>query len=69
MAYELTSQDQLYSQAVNAIKAIKLSNQRLAKDPNPLQEALIVSEAQTKVEAWLNKMDNRYLEPQTAFKI
>ena len=43
MAYELTSVNQLYADAVAAIKTIKMSNLRLAKDCSLEQEGLIAS--------------------------
>ena len=69
MAYELTSVNQLYADAVAAIKTIKMSNLRLAKDCSPEQESLIASQAKANIEKWMETMDRNYMEPRAAQRL
>lgn len=71
MSIELTNFTQRYEEAVNAIRQIKQSNQRL-QDGTSIdykQEQRIVETARVKVDAWVVDMEKQYLDPQTARRV
>ena len=69
MSFELTSVNQLYTEAINAIKIIKMSNQRLLSGGNSEQEIPIFEQNKAKVEKWIKQINSEYLDPQTSIRL